>query len=234
MFDLSISKLFDLLNLGGWVMYPILLCSVAGLGIIISKVRLFYLSSIRDVAFTQDVINALRANGTEAAKAVLEKNNHPVARVLEETIELCKSGSLSICDIEAEVGRLGSQIVRSLDMGLRGLSGIAQVAPLLGLLGTVLGMIDAFQTIATVQSAVNPAMLAGGIWVALLTTAFGLIVAVPTMSAYYYFEGIIDEIEDAMTSTAEEIIFFFKRKGPAVSAPLSLSASYSELRANAN
>ncbi len=234
MLSSALYNVLDLLGRGGWVMYPILVCSIAGLSLIIAKLRQYFSASMRELTFTDQTLKALRSHGPDRAKAILEKNNHPVARVLEDTISLCGSGSLSICDIEAEVGRLGSQVVRDLDKGLRGLSGIAQVAPLLGLLGTVLGMINAFQTIAAADSAVNPALLAGGIWAALLTTAFGLIVAVPTMSFYYYFEGIVDEIEDTMTRTAEEIVLYYKRKGPIVSAPQSLGHYSENLRSNAN
>ncbi|HMO18490.1 MAG TPA: MotA/TolQ/ExbB proton channel family protein [Oligoflexia bacterium] len=225
-----------LLLKGGWVMFLILLCSLASLGLIISKVKQFFQLKIKDTTFINPLMAKLEKEGVDAALQMLESSKqhqagHPVAKVMKNTIELCNlklessdafisksaakpcAGScLRFEDIEAEIARIGSAELRSLDTGLRGLCAIAQMSPLLGLLGTVLGMITAFMTIQTAGNAVSPALLAGGIWNALLTTAFGLIVAVPSMSAYYYLEGLVDEASAAMRDGTERVLLHFKKE----------------------
>jgi biopolymer transport protein ExbB len=203
--------LLDLLSKGGWIMYIILGCSIASLSLIINKARQLLSRDIRESNFIDLAVSALHRDGPKAALAVLESSSHPVARVMETTIDLSERQALPMQDIECEIARQGSIELRKLDKGLRGLCGLAQIAPLLGLLGTVLGMITAFITIQDAGSSINPALLAGGIWTALLTTAFGLMVAVPTMGAYYYFEGLVDEVASQMRDGTEQILLYFKK-----------------------
>ena len=112
-------------------------------------------------------------------------------------------------DVEAEMTRVGSAELKNLEAWLRPIGAIAHLAPLLGLLGTVLGMIQAFQKIGVSANQVSPALLAGGIWQALLTTAFGLIVAIPTMAAYYYLEGIVDDVRAKMKDASSRLLIRF-------------------------
>src|SRR5690606_10358075 len=91
-------------------------------------------------------------------------------------------------DIEEEVQRIATERLHALQKGFRALDAVAQVAPLLGLFGTVLGMIEAFRQLQGAGSAVDPSLLAGGIWVALLTTAVGLAVAMPVSLVLTWFE----------------------------------------------
>lgn len=211
---MNILEIFPPINLlvkGGWVMFVILACSIFALSIIISKYKQLRKFSKKDNLFIKDSIFALKLNGPAAALAVLESSNNPVARVMENCIDLLKEGKLSIEDIEKESIRFGSNELRRLDKGIRELCIIGQITPILGLLGTVIGMIAAFITIQDAGSAVNPALLAGGIWQALLTTAFGLIVAVPTMGSYYWFEGIIDELSSELSDSISEILIISKK-----------------------
>ena len=110
-----------------------------------------------------------------------------------------REGLIPRLETEAE------QILQPYESGFRVLDTIAQLAPLLGLLGTVLGMIEAFQALQTAGSQVDPAALAGGIWVALLTTAAGLSVAMPTSIALSWFEAQIDR-ERAMAEHAFTVL----------------------------
>ncbi|MEL6288698.1 MAG: MotA/TolQ/ExbB proton channel family protein [Pseudomonadota bacterium] len=100
---------------------------------------------------------------------------------------------------------------------LRVLDSIAQIAPLLGLFGTVIGMMSAFQALQTSGADADPAVLAGGIWVALITTAVGLAVAIPTSFALYWFEGRID----AETTIIESLVtsLFTGRLGVSAASP---------------
>ena len=109
-------------------------------------------------------------------------------------------------DLEENVARVGTAHIASLRSYLRLLELIATLSPLLGLLGTVLGMIDAFQALEVAGSRVNPAILSGGIWVALLTTAAGLIVAIPAAAAHNILEGVVERVTHALEDAATRVI----------------------------
>lgn len=155
---------------GGILMWPILLCSIVALAITLNKALQF--------------------------RIVLKKLSRPLDVVLRERpaflaplmVAVEKGGD------EQELSIVGTRQIRILEKGLGILSLISVVTPLLGLTGTVTGMIQAFQTIAAHESQVNPGMLAGGIWEALITTAAGLFVAIPTHVAYHLLGERLDEI----------------------------------------
>lgn len=99
---------------------------------------------------------------------------------------------------EKMITKVGSLELQRLEKNLGSLAVIAHISPLLGLLGTVTGMIKAFMKIQALGGRVDASVLAGGIWEALITTAAGLSVAIPTLVAYYYFEGKVDGFEKEM------------------------------------
>jgi len=154
---------------GGFLMYPILLCSIAGLAIFISKF-FEYRKILNNIGKPADAV--------EAAGIPL----------LSPIIQSIERG----CD-EKELSVIGTRQVREVEKGLSWLSLIATIAPLLGLTGTVTGMIKAFMVIAE-SSSVSPPMLAGGIWEALITTAAGLLVAIPVHIGHHYLEKQADDI----------------------------------------
>jgi biopolymer transport protein ExbB len=104
--------------------------------------------------------------------------------------------------VEEEVGRVALGRLHELQRGFRALDAIAQISPLLGLFGTVLGMIEAFRQLQGAGSAVDPSILAGGIWVALLTTAAGLAVAMPVSLMLTWFETRVENERVAIETTA--------------------------------
>ncbi|MEL6980005.1 MAG: MotA/TolQ/ExbB proton channel family protein [Pseudomonadota bacterium] len=109
--------------------------------------------------------------------------------------------------------RLAKEALADLRSGLRGLKVIIVIAPLLGLLGTVLGMIEAFQTLQASGARADPSALAGGIWEALLTTAAGMAVAIPAAVALTYFESVIERTRISMESVGA-IVFAERRTAP--------------------
>lgn len=162
---------------GGFLMYPILACSVAGLTILINK-SLQY----------RRVLEAMRrpANEISASKPA----------IFLPVLEKVESGAT-----EQEISIAGSRQIREIEKGLSWLGLIATTAPLLGFTGTVTGMIQAFLVIAR-STSVSPSMLAGGIWEALITTAAGLLVAVPVHIGQHYLEKQADEIAFLMKEAA--------------------------------
>lgn len=190
-------------------MYVLLLMSVLALAIILLKLYQFYGSGLRQTAFVEDILQSLSRGEYELAQESLRQQSSPVARVLESALSFGASPTISSSDAEAEVSRVGSAQIRNLESWLRALSSIAHLSPLLGLLGTVTGMIAAFMRLQEAGSRVDPSILSGGIWEALLTTAFGLMVAIPAMAAFYYLEGEVDRVRAAMKDASIQVLRHF-------------------------
>ena len=190
-------------------MLVLLALSVLATAIILLKLFQFYRSGLRRLGFVEQAISALRHGDNERVLRDLQSQPSPVARVLESAIHCGADPAMKINDIEAEVSRVGSAQIRNLESWLRGLSSIAHLSPLLGLLGTVTGMITAFMRLEEAGSRVDPSILSGGIWEALLTTAFGLTVAIPAMAAFYYLEGEVDQVRAAMKDASIRVLRHF-------------------------
>ena len=201
--------MLSLFQQGGTVMYVLLFMSVLATAIILLKLYQFSRSGLRQTAFVDDTLSALDRGEYEQALQSLQQQTSPVARVLESAVRFGANPAMSSGDVEAEVSRVGSAQIRNLESWLRGLSSIAHLSPLLGLLGTVTGMIAAFMNLEAAGSRVDPSILSGGIWEALLTTAFGLTVAIPAMAAFYYLEGEVDRVRAAMKDASIQVLRHF-------------------------
>ncbi len=201
--------MFNLFQQGGTVMYVLLFMSVLATAIILLKLYQFSRSGLRQTAFVDDTLSALARGEHEQALQNLQQQSSPVARVLESAVRFGADPVMSSRDVEAEVSRVGSAQIRNLESWLRGLSSIAHLSPLLGLLGTVTGMIIAFMNLQEAGSRVDPSILSGGIWEALLTTAFGLTVAIPAMAAFYYLEGEVDQARASMKDASIRVLRHF-------------------------
>ncbi len=209
--------LYTLLQQGGPVMYVLLGLSVLAMTIILMKLFQFFKMGLFRMAFIEESLSALHTCGPDDALRLLKNKDNPVARVMQSALHCGVDPAMSAKDVDAEVSRVGSAQIRQLESWLRGLSSIAHLSPLLGLLGTVIGMISAFMQLETAGSRVDPSLLSGGIWVALLTTAFGLTVAIPSMAAFYYLEGEVDKVRAAMNDACVRVLLYFN-KNTAVSA----------------
>jgi biopolymer transport protein ExbB len=194
-------------------MYLLLGMSVLTLAIVVYKLVQFVRMEIRGRAFVEGVMTSIQEGRVEESLKTLSAHRSPVARVMETSIRVGVDGDMLPADAEAEIGRVGSQGVRDMESWLRALSAIGHLAPFLGLLGTVLGMIEAFMNLQTVGSRVDPAVLSGGIWEALLTTAFGLAIAIPAMATYFYFEGEVDRSRAAMKDASVRVLVHFRKGG---------------------
>ncbi len=190
-------------------MYVLLLLSILATAIVLLKGYHFFQARLRQTDFIDRAIERLEQGDVNGALDLLHPLRHPVARVMERAIRFGRDPRYTTADTEAEISRVGSAEIRALESWLRALSSIAHLSPLLGLLGTVTGMIDAFMNLETAGSRIDPALLSGGIWEALLTTAFGLTVAIPAMAAFYYFEGEVDQVRAEMKDAAVRILRLF-------------------------
>jgi biopolymer transport protein ExbB len=180
--------MMSLLIQGGWVMYPLLGFSVIALTIILER-GLYYLMTRQGFdAF----LKTLEAPQTVSLREQLEERQSggylsQMARAYGESLDERDAAW------EEKLFIAGSLIIRAHERRLAALASIAQLSPLLGLFGTVLGMIEVFRKLETLGGRADVTLLSGGIWVALLTTAFGLLVAVPSLIAHHYFSGLVTE-----------------------------------------
>ncbi len=175
------APVWEMLTAGGPIMVILLLLSILSLALIAAKILQLWPATGGVARRSAATDRWLRGEWAEAL-ADLAPARAPADRVLAHAMQGLAAG-LSGPALEAELTLLGNEEVASLSAYLRMLDLIAMVAPLLGLLGTVLGMIQSFQDLALAQGSANASVLAGGIWLALLTTAAGLIVAIPAAVA---------------------------------------------------
>ena len=200
--SIEIEQGIDLLKLilkGGPIMIILLIMSIISLAIILLKIYQFYKSDIYNSNKVIPIFKLLKDNKIVQAQELLNTIIHPSSEIILSIID---NKRLSNEDRENEVSIIGEKQIRNLEFLLKPLELIANIAPLLGLLGTVIGMITAFSKLENAGSRVDPAILAGGIWEALLTTAFGLIVAIPALGAFYWLDGKVDKVREDMRHAA--------------------------------
>jgi len=184
---------------GGMMMYPIILCSIAAIAIILNRAYHFFRIRIDVSQFLSQIEQALQSNKIDIALKHAKNTRGPLSTIVEAGIS---NSQKDIAKWEKAISRVGTKELLKLEKNLRSLGIIAHISPLLGLLGTVTGMIKAFMKIQELGGKVDASVLAGGIWEALLTTAAGLFVAIPTMVAYHYFEGKVDNYSTLMKESA--------------------------------
>lgn len=165
---------------GGPVMVPIIIGSVLGLAIIIVKLRMLWSVRIDAAAFTDGVIAQVRAGRPdEAVSLCAAKSGYPVASTLQAGLEAFYKRRLELHEVEKAMERAGNREVNRLEQYIGGLISVIGIEPLLGFLGTITGLIRAFMAWERAGSNITVSQLAGGIYEAMITTAAGLIVAVP-------------------------------------------------------
>lgn len=200
-------------RLGGPVMWVLFCISILAMGIVLAKIVQFYqVGAYNDKKF--EAILGQVFESEEAKMRFLDPSSppnfsdHPAISVIHFCLHSAIRPDKKPEEIKADVQRMGSEILRNLESYLRGLAAIAHISPLLGLLGTVFGMIQAFQQLQMTGAKVDPAVLAGGIWSALMTTAAGLTIAIPVMACLYYLESVVDRIKALIQESCSEILTY--------------------------
>ncbi len=176
-------NLWDFIQKGGIFMYPIILCSVISLTIVMEKLWVLRRSRIIPEGLPESICELIKEGRISEASAMCYRENTSFSRVVLEALRNAGTKGELLREVVEEKGKME---VKGLERYLEGMSTIASVSTLLGLLGTISGMIRIFSVIS-VEKVVNPGSLAGGISEALYTTAAGLTVAIPTIVAYKYF-----------------------------------------------
>ncbi len=191
---------------GGFVMYMLAMMSVYALSVIAFKIWQFHKSNVFERGFIEPVLSDIKHGDRTRASQTLAAITGPIARIMLTSFECVANREMSQKSKEAEITRVGSADIRYLESHLRGLEMTAMISPLMGLLGTVIGMINSFSKLSTAGTRVDPTILAGGIWEALLTTAGGLAVAIPALAAHYVLDGVIEKVRATMKDVTVQIL----------------------------
>ncbi|MCI0514533.1 MotA/TolQ/ExbB proton channel family protein [candidate division KSB1 bacterium] len=187
---------------GGFFMYPILVLFIIGLAICLERLYTLTRSSVSTPKLIARIRKALEESGVDDAKKICAQTRGPVASVVMAGLLRIDEG---IENVEKAISSAGSVEMAFLERGLIWLSTIISLAPMLGFTGTVQGMIEAFQAIEKAND-ISPAIVAHGIQVALLTTLFGLVVAMVIQFMHNYFVNQIDRLTINMEEGAVELV----------------------------
>jgi biopolymer transport protein ExbB len=222
-------RLLTLFADGGVMMYPLVLCSLLALGVIIAKAYTLWTAFIASRRLLGEVSDLAQQGNLEHAIEVTEATPGPVAAILDTGLRRLRDPGYDSEDVASAVKSTGSIELGFLERGLVVLATVSNVAPLLGFLGTVAGMINAFGAIERAGQ-VEASLVAGGIKIALITTAAGLLIAVPVNLAYNFFVSRIDKLVVEMERGSAAVLniawqYETKRAGAASASSPATSVS---------
>ncbi|MDH4259950.1 MAG: MotA/TolQ/ExbB proton channel family protein [Gammaproteobacteria bacterium] len=207
--------MWEIIVAGGPVMVPIILCSVVAVAIVVERLWTLQRKRVIPRELTDRVWKLVETRTLNERHIEALARNSPLGRVLAAGLANRNHGR----DIMKEqIEDTGRHVVHELERFLNTLGTIAAMSPLLGLLGTVTGMISAFNAI-TEAGVGDPRALSGGIGEALITTAAGLIVAIPALFAFRYLRGVVDALVVDMEKEATRLVQSFDRSGAHSQAP---------------
>lgn len=195
--------MWQFLERGGVLMLPLVLASILVVAIIVERWLVLARVRTRVDDLLDDVAAFLRANDRDTAVSRCLQVRGPVGAALTA---LCRTWSLPPEQRDTLVSLAGNGALRTLATRLRALEVLSRVAPLVGLLGTVLGLVRAFMTLSTHRGAIEPSLLADGIWQALLTTVAGLLVAIPAILFHEWCVGRIEHVAFVMRESTARIL----------------------------
>jgi len=198
-------QLLTLFADGGWMMYPLVLCSLIALGVIIAKGWTLHQAHHGTGRVLAAVEEAALSGDLEGALDIATQTPGPAAAILVVGLRRIARKRVAQGEVDKAIATTGAIELGFLERGLVILATIANVAPLMGFLGTVAGMILAFGAIEQAGD-VDPSLVAGGIKVALLTTAAGLVIALPVNIAYNFFVTRVDKLIVDMERGSQKII----------------------------
>ncbi len=194
--------MLDIITSGGWLMLPIILCSIAVIAISAERYWSLSREKVAPKHLLAQVWSGLKTNQLDASKLKELKQGSELGHILAAGLSSSRSGRDVMRD---SIKEAANKVIHDMERYLGALGTIAAIAPLLGLLGTVLGMIKVFTAIM-LEGSGNAGVLAGGISEALITTAAGLCVAIPAMMAHRYFQRHVDSLVVSMEQEAVKLV----------------------------
>jgi biopolymer transport protein ExbB len=203
--EIAERNLFMIIQQGGLLLYPILAASFILFLFVFERLISLRRRRVIPRPFVRKFLHQLRERAIDQDEAfeMCEKNGSPVAEVFAGAVQ--KWGRPAV-EVEQAIIDSGERVTSGLRRYLRLINGVATVTPLLGLLGTVVGMIQAFNDIATADAMGKPELLAAGIGQALITTAGGLTVAIPALIAYMFFLSRVDRLVMDIDAVAQDVV----------------------------
>ena len=208
-FETLLENASSVLSLGGPVVAILFALSVLLAALALFKLWQFHVMGIGRHDRAERALNSWLSRGEESVAASLEGDPNPASQILVHAIAgavHAGGDAQRLAAANEDIERIGSNLVASMRRYLRVFEISAQIAPLLGLFGTVIGMIAAFRSLQEAGAQVDPSDLAGGIWVALLTTAAGLMVAMPASLLLTWFESRIAREQRVMEDMAVSVM----------------------------
>ncbi len=207
----SSMSFFEVMSQGGVLMVPLFILSVLAIYVIAERWRFVNNSKMEIDPFLSNIEALLKSGDQARALDHCDKYNKPLARILKSGIRRL---GRPIRDIQDSIHNAGKKEIYGLENRMNWLATIAGVAPLVGFTGTVTGMIRAFMDIQALQGNVNPSVLAGGIWEALITTATGLIVGIIAYGFYNYLIGKINRMVFELENASADFIDMLQAPTP--------------------
>lgn len=203
--------LLSLVSRGGWLMLPILLCSLIAVAIVIERYLVLRNARLDVGQFMLKLKSVFHKESLLGVMDYCQQHDAPISRIIKQGIARHPAGHEKVREA---VENAGKAEIYHLEKRLSILASVAGVAPLLGFLGTVTGMIGAFRKIELLAGNANPSDLAGGIWEALLTTAFGLIVGIFAYAFYNYFVSRVNHLVYEMEHSTTEFLDLVEGNSP--------------------
>ncbi|MDI6791982.1 MAG: MotA/TolQ/ExbB proton channel family protein [bacterium] len=201
--------MLSILIKGGWLMVPILICSIIALTLIINRSYILYRARRDTEWILPKLKDMLKDDRKVEVLSTCERNPSPLTHILKAGLLKADRGRE---ELKAAMEGASAGVILDLERYLSGLATIAHVSPLLGLLGTVTGMIKAFMKVEQLAGKVDASVLAGGIWEALITTAAGLTVAIPTIVAYNYLVNRVNSLVQIMETESAELVDILEKE----------------------
>ena len=200
--------MLEFLRSGGWLMLPILACSVISLAIIIERSLALRRSVVAPAGLSADIDRAIAQGQLDVDRIASLRRGSALGQVLAAGLATAQSDPGRVQEAVEDAGR---HVIHGLERYLNALSTIAATTPLLGLLGTVIGMIKVFAAITT-SGVGDPQVLAGGIYEALITTAAGLSIGIPSLMFHRYFRGRINELTVEIEQQALRLLDLLRQR----------------------
>ncbi|MDP6551853.1 MAG: MotA/TolQ/ExbB proton channel family protein [Arenicellales bacterium] len=200
--------MLEFLRSGGWLMLPILACSVISLAIIIERSLALRRSVVTPAGLSADIDRAITQGRLDVDRIAALRRGSALGHVLAAGLATAQSDPGRVQEAVEDAGR---HVIHGLERYLNALGTIAATTPLLGLLGTVIGMIKVFAAITT-SGVGDPQVLAGGIYEALITTAAGLSIGIPSLMFHRYFRGRINELTVEIEQQALRLLDLLRQR----------------------
>lgn len=211
--------MLDLLTRGGPIMYFLFLIYILTITIIVERSIFFFITRCDCDKYREEFFRRLKQFSVQEVEDKYKKGallpgcyHSPISRIVYLFFDHRKTSPGMRDDLLTVEG---NKEISKMEKYLWGLGAMGHIAPLIGLLGTITGLIKAFHKIEILQGQVDIALLSGGIWEAMLTTAVGLIIAIPALLAFRFFENLVDRRTEEMQYTLTQLKHFFE-KNPAI------------------